>query len=260
MERDRELAELQRRWSPPAELTGPVPREVRLSGRGIGLAVMAGVMILAGIATSIYLQRISLRESAEQKLLEDQGQNADGRVVRLWQTGGKNNRDMVTYQFEAEGRTYRNSTSAPPRIWNRLSEGMPLAIRYLPLSPTRNHPQDWVDTPTPLWLSLLFGALLAGAAVILVFSIRRQMGLLREGRPAPGVVTRHSYAGKGQRAFHYDFAPLGGSVTSGKSPPTRRLAPVGATVCVIYDPENPRRNAPYPMEMVKVVNFAGGRQ
>jgi len=32
-----------------------------------------------------------------------------------------------------------------------------------------------------------------------------------------------------------------------------RLPPaIGAPICVLYDPENPRRNAPYPLTLVKL--------
>ena len=161
---------------------------------------------------------------------------------------------MVAYQFEAEGRTYRRSVGAPLKIWKSLFPGSPLTVRFLPSDPARNHPRDWPDSQTPLWVAILVGAGLVGTGVILVIVLRRQLALLRDGRPAPAVVTRHSWAQHGQKNFHYEFPLLGGSVEKGKRGPTRRPPAIGATLCVLYDPDNPRRNAPYPLEMATLVN------
>jgi hypothetical protein len=67
-------------------------------------------------------------------------------------------------------------------------------------------------------------------------------------------VRRYSYAHHGQKNIHYEFPLLSGGIAKGKSGPTRRLPAIGATLCVIYDRENPSRNAPYPLEMAKLAN------
>jgi hypothetical protein len=254
MDRFDEMAELQRKWTPPAELAGSGTREVRLSGRGIAAAVLAGLLILGGPVASIFLERLSGRQTAEQNQLSDEGKDVEARVTRLWRSADKESRPMVTYQFFTEGSMYRKSVKAPLRIWKGLMEGSPLVVRYWPPNPTRSHPRDWVETPMPLWLSLLIGSLLAGLGVWLVFTLRRQWSLLREGRPAPAVVTRYSYAQHGQKAIHYEFPLMGGSLEKGRSGPMRKLPAIGATLCVLYDRDNPRRNALYPLEMARLAD------
>jgi hypothetical protein len=254
MDRFEEMAEIERKWKPPAELSDSVPREVRLSGRGMGIAVLAGLLILGGASGSFLLQRISGRQTAEQNRLSDEGKDVEAVVTRLWRSSGEEQSPMVTYQFHAEASTYRKSVKAPLRIWKSLREGSTLIVRYWPPNPTRSHPRDWVESPMPLWLSLVLGAIFAGIGVFLVFLLRRQLSLLREGRAAPAVVTRHGFARHGQRSVHYEFRSLGGSTEKGRSGPRRHLPAIGATACVIYDRDDPSRSGLYPLEMAKVAD------
>jgi len=255
MDRYQEMAELQRTWTPPPELVR-YEREVQLSPQGVAIAVLAGIMILGGVAAGIALETAGNRQSEEQSLLREQGKDAEATVTRLWRARDKERRPMVAYQFETEGRTYRRSVTAPLAVWKKLAAGSPLAVRFLPSDPARNHPRDWAESTMPLWLSLLVGAMLIAVGAFLVLMLRRQLALLSEGRPAPAVVTRYSYAQHGQKNLHYEFPLMSGSVAKGRSGPksTRRLPAIGATICVIYDRENPRRNAPYPLEMARLAN------
>ncbi len=254
MDRYQELAELQRNWTPPAELRSLENREVRLSGRGIALAALAGILILGGVGVGIGLERTGMQQTADQLQLTEQGRDVEATVASLWKTTGKEHQPMVTYQFHAEGRTYRRSVAVPSGIWKKLTAGTVLVVRYLPADPTHSHPRDWQASQLPLWVALLVGFFVSATGVLFVYIIRRQLALLREGRAAPGVVTRHSYAGKGQRKYHYEFAIPGGALEKGKSGPTRKLPAIGAKVCVIYDPDNPPRNSPYPFEIAKIAN------
>ena len=80
--------------------------------------------------------------------------------------------------------------------------------------------------------------------------LRKQMQLLTEGRPAPGIVTRHRRTKDGT-IIRYEFALLNGATAKGRGQ-TRRPPPIGSRICVLYDPENPRRNAPYPLYLVRL--------
>jgi hypothetical protein len=106
----------------------------------------------------------------------------------------------------------------------------------------------------PIWVPFLVGSSLAAGGAVLVLILRRQLRLLSEGRPALAVVTRYSYAQHGAKNIHYEFPLLSGGMAKGRSGPIRRLPAIGATLCVIYDRENPRRNAPYPLEMARLAN------
>jgi hypothetical protein len=257
MDRYQEMSELQRTWTPPPELLGSGPREVELSRAGIAVAVLAGFLILGGIGAGIALERVRIQQSDGQKLLREQGDDVESSVTRLWRASDKESSPMVAYQFEVDGRTYHKSVNVPLAIWKKLASGSPLAVRFLPSDPSRSHPRDWAESIMPNWVPFLMGGMLGAGGVALVLILRWQLGLLSEGRPAPAVVTRYSNAQHGQKNIHYEFPLLGGEVAKGKSGPTRRLPAIGATLCVIYDRENPRRNARYPLRMAQVAREAG---
>jgi hypothetical protein len=94
--------------------------------------------------------------------------------------------------------------------------------------------------------------MVAVPAFLLPIAVRREARLLAEGRPAPGRVTGFKRAGKTIQV-QYEFHLLNGALVKGKV--NRSKPPIeGTTVCVLYDPENPRRNAPYPLSLVRLEN------
>jgi hypothetical protein len=199
------------------------------------------------------LQVLSTRAAGLQKQLNEEGRDAEAIVTRHWRSSSKDHRTMLDYKFEADGRTYHKSVGAPGRNWNELRVGSPLAIRFLPSDPSQSHPRDWPVDRIPWWTIPLVIVSMSSGGVIIRAILRRQLSLLREGRPAPGVITRHSYAGNNQKTIHYNFVLLDGSVASGKTVrQSRNIPPVGATVCVIYDPGNSRRNSLYPMDVGRI--------
>jgi hypothetical protein len=74
---------------------------------------------------------------------------------------------------------------------------------------------------------------------------------------------RHAYAKcegrvsrtKGGSTVHYEFAIVGGGFAKGRTGPSHKPPPVGATVPVLYLPDNPRRNRMYPFSMVKLADY-----
>jgi hypothetical protein len=123
-------------------------------------------------------------------------------------------------------------------------------VRYLPSDPAVNHPRGWQEKPMPVWIPYLVAAGLAVAGWLAMRGILSQKRLLAEGRPAPALVTRHTRTQHG-KTMHYEFVLLSGAIAKGRSGPARKPPAVGSTICVLYDPENPRRNAPYPLSLVK---------
>lgn len=254
MNRYDEMAELQRHWTPPRELAASSPRSVRLTRAGIALIVLAAVMFLGGIALGIVIKTAGNRQKSERDQLSQQGREVQGIITRLWRTTDKESRNMVAYQFDFDGHIYRKSVEASRRVWKTLVLGAPLAIRFVPSNPVLNRPRDWARDPMPDWPPFLIGLLFAGLAALFVFFVRRQMHLLSDGRPAPGVVTHYSDAQHGQKNVHYEFPLMSGSIAKGSSGPSRKPPAIGETLCVIYDRDNPRRNAAYPLELVKLEN------
>jgi hypothetical protein len=95
----------------------------------------------------------------------------------------------------------------------------------------------------------LVGGLLALGAWALALGLRSQQRLLRDGRAAPAVVTRHHKYNTGhgtRRSMTYEFAIVGGGVATGKASTSRKPPAIGSIITVVYDPDRPRRSRPYP--------------
>jgi len=228
------------------------PRPIRLTGGGYALVVVAALLVLGGIAAGVLLAVSADRRETRQALLRREGRGIEAQVTRVWKTSDKEHHPMAAYGFEVDGRKYSHSVRVPGRIWKGLATGSRLAVVYLPSDPALSHPRDWAQDRTPVWAPFLVGCLFSGIGVGMLFLLSRQMGLLSEGRPAPAVVTKYSPGQHGQKNVHYEFPLLSGALVKGKSGPRRRLPEIGATICVIYHPDNPRRNATYPLDLVGV--------
>jgi hypothetical protein len=237
-------------WTPPDGLGYSSLRPVQLTGSGIALLVVAGAMLLGAVAAGIGLGTTARRQVKEIRLLQEQGVNTDALITRVWRSTGKDQQHLVSYRFTAEEREFTARKGAPPRIWQTLRAGSSLSVRYLPSNPKVNHPIGWDETPMPNWVPYLVFAELAVIAVILAMLLRKQMQLLTEGRPAPGIVTGHRRTKNGT-VIRYEFQLLNGATAKGRGQ-SRRPPAVGAQICVLYDPENPRRNAAYPLRLVKL--------
>jgi hypothetical protein len=242
-----------RPWEPPDGLGYSRLREVRLTGGGVAILALAGLMAVGGLVAGIALNAQANRESETSRLLQQGGVHADATVTRRWKSGGKDAQGWASYQFTYEGAIYEKRVKPPRRIWTNLSVGESLGIRFLPSNPAVSHPEDWSDRPTPVWVPYLVGALLIRPAGFLVLAVRRQSRLLAEGHPAQGAVTRHTRADHGKTRNHYEFRMLSGAVAKGSTAGRNAIA-IGAPVCIIYDPDNPRRNAIYPLPFVRLAN------
>jgi hypothetical protein len=235
-------------WKPPDRLGYSSGREVRLSGQGRFLAVISAFFLIGGFALGIYLARSIRREAHAQRLLDQQGVTADAVVTRLWRSGDKENTPRVSYRFECQGAICTNSVSAPLVVWRKLKVGARLPVRFVPSQPTISHPVDWPWKGIPFWIPYFATAMFAGCAALLAYQLARQMRLLSEGRAVPGRVTGIRKA-KGLVVL-YEFE-VNGAKLKGRAH-VRKMPLPGEPVCVLYDPENPRRNTLYPMETVRL--------
>ena len=252
MERHRELTELTKSWKAPADLSLSCPREVKLAGGGIAIACMVVLFFLGAIAAGLGLSSISARQAGEKQVLSQSGVEAQGTVTRHWRTREKDPQDKITYEFRHEGRIYHGSTKTPRRIWQRLEVGSTLAIRFVPSNPEVNHPSEWEMDVMPAFVPGLLALVLAGIAMMLLWMLRRQMQLLADGRPGPAIVIGHKRV-KGGKVLRYEFPLMDGNVGKGRGGQTRKPPEVGSVITVVYDRDNPKRNAPYPFDLVRVV-------
>jgi hypothetical protein len=238
-------------WEPPDGLGFSSLRPVRLSRQGMAMAVMGAVFLAGSPVLGLFLEAKAVRERDERQLLHDEGRAATARIMRLWRDGKDSSEHMVGYRFPAETGDVEGRARVPAKIWKELQAGGTLAVRYVPSQPKINHPADWPMNVIPRWLGLLLTPLFWIAPTIFALVIRRQMRLLTEGRPAQGIVTSVKRTDKAMQ-ISYEFRLLSGATAKGKSTAGRRPPAVGSAVCVLYDPENPRRNALYPLQLVRL--------
>jgi len=81
--------------------------------------------------------------------------------------------------------------------------------------------------------------------------IRRQTRLLVEGTPVTGLVTQ--VVRMKRTSVVYQFHLPTGETMYGRSTVNQDATPEpGGQVCVLYNSDNPRRNAAYPLPMVRL--------
>jgi hypothetical protein len=249
------FAEITHNWNPPESLGYSSLRPVRLARGGIAIATIAVVVTIGGMVLGAVIGEKSRRQAVERDLLRDQGLVTEATVLRVWRSGGEDSEHRVRYSFEVRGREILASHSAPSAIWRTLEEGSRLPVRYVPANPAINHPTAWNPGVVPWFIALLVPLMFLGMAGLMTFLIRGQWRLLSEGRPAPGIVTGYRKSDKAVSVL-YEFRLLNGATRKGRGTAGGRrktLPPIGSVVCVLYDPENPRRNGLYPFPFVRLV-------
>jgi hypothetical protein len=248
-----EIAELQLNWTSPRELATCTPRQVELSGKGIGLSILATLLLAGGIMGGTGIAIVSGRQSRDIQLVKSQGQDTEAHIVTLFRGRDKERTPGVTYEFETDGRTYKRTTRIPLRAWTALHGQDTVAIRYLAADPSHNYLRDIDEGGLPMFLAPFIAVIFCGGGTLILLMIHRERRLLEQGRPAPAIVIKLSHAQHGQRAMIYTYPAGDGAVMKGRSGPSRKPAPVGSILCILYDRERPRRSTTYPTHYVRLV-------
>jgi len=255
-----QLVEIGRHWAPPAGLDRSRPREVSLTSRGIALLILAGVLCLGAIAAGVGLTAVAGRAAEEARLLQKDGQMADGQIIRLWRGRDDDRQPWASYQFAIQGRTYQKNFKVPYRIWRNMSVGASFPVRYVPSRPDLNHLLGLAPRPLPPWVPIPIAGGIALGGFFITLPIRSQRRLLAYGRTAPAMVTAH---GKRVRTSHgadlgvqftYEFPLLSGAIAKGKAGPSKNPPAVDSIIPILYDPDSPRKNAPYPLSLLKLAS------
>jgi len=242
---------IQSRWEPPEGLNRPVPRPVRLSVQGKVLSVLGVIFLIAGVVLGAILTRQVQQDADREQLLSQKGAEAKGTVIRAWRASDKSRTPMVSYHFPANGLELGGQSSMQTEAWRKIDVGGPIVIRYLPDNPRINHPAEGASSALPAWMPWLPTLSFLFPALVFRWMIRREKRLLAEGSPARGVVTQVTRRKK--LIVYYDFKLPTGEEMHGKSSVGAGFgAQSGEQVCILYDPDNPRRNAVYPLETVKL--------
>jgi hypothetical protein len=237
-------------WTPPRELTRALPREIHMSGRGMFNIVLGSVFLIAAVYLGVWMHDEGARQAAKTAALHAQGLEVTGEINKLW-LRDKDRVPMVGYAFTANGVRITGEASVPKDRWAAIRKAGFLPVRFLPSNPALNHPSAWDEDGIPVWYPFVMPLMWAVASVLLLISQRRQRRVAAEGVPAAGVVTRCSRI-KGGWAARYQFRTSDGTIAKGRNKVPSRVEP-GASVCVLYLPQNPRRCYIYPLSLYTVV-------
>jgi hypothetical protein len=161
----------------------------------------------------------------------------------------------VAYQFVLDGRVFEANSTIGLARWRTLTVGSPFPIRFPDGHPDRSVPSGIQPPALPMWLPFVVSAAIALGGVTCVFWLSFERRLVREGRAAPAIVTKitthHTSHGGNHRDMRYEFLLLSGAAAVGKSRAPRKTPAVGSVICVVYDPDQPRRSLPYPAKLVR---------
>jgi len=226
-------------WTVPPELTGAAPRETERSEEGAGSVLSVTLLVLAAIAMVVLSFIADARQKAKTEVLRREGRETMGRVTGLRHKPGAY---TVRYAFNANGVAITGESPAPEDTWNGLRDADPLAIRFLPSNPAINHPAAWEGSGKSYWVMFFIPAMPVAGAILILIQLRGQRRLVAEGVPTAGVVTRCARGSRGGWFVNYQFRTADGSAAKGSA--NLRME-IGATICILYLPQNPQRNQPY---------------
>lgn len=248
----RRLLDLQRTFVVPTALGQSRPRTVRLTNTGRALTALAILLFAGAVAAGLALSRESRRRADVSRAFAESSLAAAGEVTRLWSNG--DDRRRVEYRFVVDGRPYSGRARVSSERRRQLSVGDAIAVRYVSSDPRQNDLGGARGSGIPAAVPIAVAAGLALAGGLVLLPVRRQRRLLEEGRAAPAVVTAHTVHsgshGDKHRSIAYEFPLLSGAVRKGTSATSDKPPAIGSVVCVVYDPELPKRNAVYPLSLV----------
>jgi hypothetical protein len=239
----------------PWELERSAPRDVRLTAGGRMLVVLAWLLAAGALLAGVALFAEALRQSDAALDLDRRGVVVPASVDRVWRDKGEGNPAYAAFHFDANGARIDGESRMQVAAWRELRAGSTVRVRYLPENPRR-----WVLDGTrrgrlPHWVAFLVSSTLAAFGLLCAAVVRGQRTLLRDGRPASATVTsvkkHHGQHGATHTVVAYEFPLFGGGTTTGKATLSKPPA-VGATMSIVYDSDQPKRNRPYPFSLVTV--------
>jgi len=241
-------------FCPPRGLGESRPRDVGLSALGKFLVVLAVLFVLGTLGAGLGLERVALRQAETRRLLTETGVDTDAVVVSV-RAQTKAKPMSVSYRFTAGGQAYGGQHEVQGSATRTLRVGSPFAIRYAASAPGVNVPRGVIPNAMPAPLPWLTAATCCALASFVAAALTRQRRLLIWGRAAEARVIARQKHSSGEGGAHdtlsYEFPLLSGVLRKGTTATSRKGPAIGDRLCVIYDPDRPSRNAPYPLSLVR---------
>ncbi|MGA9673189.1 MAG: hypothetical protein WBQ94_28580 [Terracidiphilus sp.] len=223
----------------PSELTTPPPRRPRLSRDGYLMFVIAALFLAFGLAVGSGGWMDAIQGIPNKAALRQGSSETIGAFVK-W----KPKSNTAVYNFTVDGKTFMGQARVPVQLLYSVGHSVSLPIRYFPANPSVNHPADWEWSPDLDWEALVFLFVPMVLPVYMLLVMRLERRLLVEGTPAVAVVTKCTSV-QGGIYLKYEFCAQDGRVINGNAE-YRIRQEVGTRICILYLPETPRRNLPYP--------------
>jgi hypothetical protein len=242
----------------PAELLKSTPRSVVLTGAGKATAFLAALFAFGALIGGgwIYVQadRSALRHTRH---ITD-AISTPGEILTAKKKTGKDARWVMTYSFTAGGHVRTGSmTDRRP-----MPVGSDVTVNYLPSDPGDNWAAGHEPAGPPFWLAPVVGASCLAASGLIVLSIRRQIDLLTDGRPAVARVIGSSRRyrenllrphGRRVQVVRYEFRLSNGSLIQGRLDNGGRALAPDTEFIIVYDPDHPGRKTRYPTPVLKIL-------
>jgi hypothetical protein len=232
----------------PRALQRSAPREVRLSAGGIALLLFAAVTVAAawaGAAWQVWRVGWAAVESLP----------AVATVTELVRVRGEKTRYDVMYRYSAGGQEYIGRVKLRKGDENRFPAGSRPQVRYLASNPSAAWLYGYGPGMAPAWALFATGMLGVVAFILIALIVRRNSRLLSQGRAALARVTGIHRVKHGEHKawrIHFEYTALSGASAQGHYDVTKNPPEVGAQIPIVYDRDNPRRNARYPPAFVRL--------
>ena len=255
----REVMQATRSFVPPFELMGSKPRDVKLTGGGKFLYGFAVVMMIGALVATILLSLVASSGKERRRTFQQESVAASAEITRLWRESGDSKQPWVAYQFDANGSTFSGRSKLRLARWRDLQVGSSIEIWYRSSEPKDNYLATNLPGVLAPTIAFVVGGIMLLVSALMFMGINGQRRLLAEGRPAPAIVTKvhkhHSSHGGTHRSINYTFPLLSGSIATGKSDSSSKLPEIGSVICVVYDPDRPKRSRRYPFPLVKTARL-----
>ena len=242
-------------WEPPSELQRSTPRPVQLTRAGKIAAVAIAALAVAAVSITAWITNKSQEDARRWQAWRAEAVPAQGRVTGMHQiSSGKNRSYAVDYTYRVDDTRYAGRSRINDREWRWLRQGDTIQVFYRRSEPGQSWMSGHEPTGVPSWVPLVsaIGPLLP--VVLLAVGITRQKQLLAEGWPANARVTRVARTQQKGNVYQveYEFQTMNGEAATGRAQMCRHIPLEGSNLTVLYLQDRPKRNAPYPMGLVKV--------
>jgi hypothetical protein len=237
----------------PAVPLPPPPREARLRTKiRVGAAVIATLVA----AAAVVLLLLAMQHGRALERMRDGGVVTTGRVVdRHYQSSGRSKTRTLTYNFDHDGTSVRDSESVSTSTFDRFPIGAPIPVTYERADPS-NHQLFEVGERevSEFWTATsigggAFGAIAIVAAAVAFTVYRRRLALLRDGQVVTATIVKVGRFFRKNRSRKVAFtftAPTGEVITKRHWIPKSAIVPgqEGLTAAYLVDPSDGKRGEP----------------